>query len=1418
MRIKDILKFNKDKYFGGAVQANWFYEADKVKAIADSYVFHGPKYHGVTGQELQNTSYKLNDTATYAMKLIKRTSETESSRFCMTIAGYGTGKSHLSVALASLLSGHDEELRQVVLKNISAADRSIGEEIKAYLHKNLVIVLNGMRDFNLNSEVLATAKKALAQHSLSADIFDELTTQYKQAISFCINTFDTHKARYEHYLADTGLSAPVTPEAITEALENADKTVFNAVNEVYKEFMGTYIHAESGVSAADVLSLIVKKYCIETPVFDRIYILFDEFGRYIEFTANNPSVAGDSSLQQIFEAVQNANGRIVFDAFIQNDLNSYIRRVENAGSNISRYVGRYENSEKFYLSSNFETILANLIEKKDEDSFESIVARNIDEVYAQFHKNTFMSLCRWAAPEINSRAVWVNERMYFDVIAKGCYPIHPITVWFLANTSSWMQQRSTIAYTAEMFEAIQDNDVSGRWLPYIYPVDIIGTSLFDEMLSSEEKGFVASQNCLTYQTIISKLNGKLNDNAVKVLRAILICNILKFDFYDRISALNCLRLCAGLTEEDTTAAVAELENEYCVITYDTEANRFDINAEAHGKQEYTICIMKKMTMLRGYDPIDELDEELSNELRLNIPVSTAFSQENNISSPEWQYDQILINISKINEMYCRSLMAKVKEATDGEMYRGILVYLYCGKTSERDIPIAAKLIKALELQKPPIVFCLLHDDEEKWFGLLKRRAVYRKFTESEKEMFYRFLGKESRAIIRTISSEFNRMTGERKILTDKGIETLSGRINQYCFEKFCKCYPNVIPFSFTEFEKKATPTARKMLLSMCRDMFTGIMCNKQSYQGLDPTEKRRIVTALHTTATSTSWQVFDANYSLCEPRNSKVKKIYQDVMEKFSPDSQQTIGQLFGIYRYSPYGLNYYSLFLFIIYVLSLNNKKINIFDGTVLMTKQQFIDNYLQSDRKMLENLLKLRVVIKTQTDDEALTDLIKNIKQLVYTERCLEYSKQLKMLVETSENTDSIKGDIAACEMKLQQGVNYNTAKYGSLTKAEKAIEQCKATFNLIQIVSVLTNLEKPEIDSKIEEYSEYLYSPIYVTRAEKILVEATKVLDENFSPFVSKLKCAYSQSSEFKKKYQQTAKRLQELGKKEYANILRSRIEAVLQEAELEQKYAATIADARRFISAIDNSVHTFDIPKCEEIAAQLLGWLDTFSAADDMVSSVREKFIRNLHETQDKVDTQKSQLDKYIQQILKEINEPSESLSLMSERITKAIRLNPDEETVITLTNTQNLIEEFNRVKASIIQADNSIIESLEEEYNSKWKGTVCDRYMAEYITYLKGIQTQKRNEWLRKNILNIRESIESMTVSQCVQWRGTKSELPDFLTDEDLEAINALSVLITEKIKTQKINGVVEMFTALSEDEKRECMRRLQELGTPKNFV
>lgn len=320
MLIKDILEFNKKKYFGGAVQANWFYEADKVFDIASSYVFHGPKYHGVGQKETINDSYKLNDTASYTLTLLKKAQEQESNRFNMTIAGYGTGKSHLSVALGALLSGHNIDLRRMVVESICSVDRNIGNEISGYSGKNLVLVLNGMRDFNLNSEILSTAKKALTQHGLSDDIFSELTKQYQQAISFCKNTFESRKDSYISHFAEADCSNLKQLDDVITALENADIKAFNAVNEVYKEFMGMYINVDADISASDVLTLLVDKYCKEQKVFDCIYILFDEFGRYIEFTANKPKIAGDSALQQIFEAIQNANGRIVFNGFIQSDL------------------------------------------------------------------------------------------------------------------------------------------------------------------------------------------------------------------------------------------------------------------------------------------------------------------------------------------------------------------------------------------------------------------------------------------------------------------------------------------------------------------------------------------------------------------------------------------------------------------------------------------------------------------------------------------------------------------------------------------------------------------------------------------------------------------------------------------------------------------------------------------------------------------------------------------------------------------------------------------------------------------------------------------------------------------------------------------------------------------------------------------
>ncbi len=1408
MLVNDILEFNKKKYFNGAVQANWFYDNDKVYDVTSSYVFHGPKYHGVDQQETGSLNYKLNDTASYLLRIAKKSSEKESNRFNMTIAGYGTGKTHFSVAMASFLSGHNNVLRQTVIENVKTADKSIALKLQSYTGKNLVLVLNGMKDFNLNSEILSVTKKALEQHGISSEVLASLTKQYRQAISFCRNTFETYKDSYDKYLSDAGYKNILTLEDILSALENTDRGIFNVVNEVFHEFMGTYINVETDISAADVLSLIVQKYCIEQKVFDRIYILFDEFGRYIEYTANNPHIAGDSALQQIFEAIQNADGNIVFDAFIQSDLNSYIRRVQNANSNINRYIGRYENSDKYYISANFETILANLIETKNDTAFRNTVEQNIDDIYPSYHQRIFYALNAWARPQIQNRSVWTNSSMYFEVIAKGCYPIHPVTVWFLANTSSWMQQRSTIAYTAELFENIKNAEITPRWIPYIYPTDIIGTGLFDEMLSSEEKGYVQSQSCLTYQAIISKTGDKLSNISVSVLRAILIANVMQFKFDSRESCIRCICVCSGLNEDDVNTGLSSLENEFCVVSFDRNNNCFDLNAEAHGYREYMLCLSKRIILARTFDPISEMDEELMNELRLNIPENTSFSNERNISSSEWQYEKSIIKISDFNESYCRSLLNYFKSAVDAEKLRGKIIYIYAGKDWEKSLSYMVSATKNTDIDKYPVFFFILKDDNENWLSLLRKRAAYRKFTESEKEMYSRFITKDQKILMRSICSDYNNMVKAKLLLTKNGIMELNEKICPACLDKFKSIYPNAIPFSFAEFEKKPSPAAKKKLLALCRSMYSGVMCNKQSYQGLDPTDKRRIQTIFSTTSVNTSWQIFNTDYELCEPQNKAVKNIYDITVNKITADKKQTIAQLYLPLLDPPYGLNHYSLFLFIVYILTYHSKRLLIYNGNHILSKKEFTEQYLSSEKKMLENLFKLKISLKEQDDDEALEELIKDIKQLKYTEKCEELKKSLNDLCEKSDNKDSLKGKIADCEYRLNQGIRLNNSLYQTISKADKIIESCKNSFELAGIISVLSAVKLPNADTPIEEYSEFLFSPTYCSKTEQILNYAELLLKKNFKDYVSKLKCSYSQSSEFKKRYTQIVKKLSEMGKKELAETLKAKINSVLQEAETEHKYASVIAEADSFISSCNSTVSNMDHEMLQIRLSALNGWADTFSKADDLNPSVQKEYLSRLNGISKKIHLQQKALDDYITDVLKQIKRPDIDSAALLERIKKALNAKPEEKIRIKLSESAQLLEEYHSVKTKMLNADLRTISELEIEYDAKWKNTVCAGYVSECIESSKNKIQRMRTKWIEKNVTDVLSNIDSLSVTQCIQWQKIVSEVPEYLTESDLNLISSLSVKIAEIIKSQRINGVVEMFNTLTDEEKSECLHIL----------
>ncbi len=197
--------------------------------------------------------HRLLDTASFAENLAdKLYSSAPSQSLLMTIAGYGTGKSHLTVSLASLFSGASDT-QEKVLDNLSMADKEVAETVANQCQKkNFVLVLNGMQNFNLDAQILKQSKEILLKSGIDPQILRPLTKSYEIARHFVERNFsseDFDKIATEYGFTQQGeaLKARLLSE-----LESNGKAM-ELINAVYEERNGDTIQWERGLCGADIL-------------------------------------------------------------------------------------------------------------------------------------------------------------------------------------------------------------------------------------------------------------------------------------------------------------------------------------------------------------------------------------------------------------------------------------------------------------------------------------------------------------------------------------------------------------------------------------------------------------------------------------------------------------------------------------------------------------------------------------------------------------------------------------------------------------------------------------------------------------------------------------------------------------------------------------------------------------------------------------------------------------------------------------------------------------------------------------------------------------------------------------------------------------------------------------------------------------
>ena len=300
--LEDIVAFRGDKLFNGAVNIGWF-RTDESRTIdaARAFVFHGPEYHGVSQSDVGDThGHRLQDTANFALSIIRRAYGQEDAPFTLAIAGYGTGKSHLALTLSALLSQPDGDLAKEIISGIENADSAIGSEIRAILNESrkpcLVVALNGMQSFDLASELTGQIVSQITEFGLKTKPLDDLRPRFKQAASL-VRMAIANEEFVKELLSACDL---IEIKEIIVRLEQQDESIYKKVHGVLAS-RNLNISAMGGESVRDVIDVAVREYCGDGKKFRSLLVIFDEFGKYTEFATMRSHIAGSGVLQDLLK-------------------------------------------------------------------------------------------------------------------------------------------------------------------------------------------------------------------------------------------------------------------------------------------------------------------------------------------------------------------------------------------------------------------------------------------------------------------------------------------------------------------------------------------------------------------------------------------------------------------------------------------------------------------------------------------------------------------------------------------------------------------------------------------------------------------------------------------------------------------------------------------------------------------------------------------------------------------------------------------------------------------------------------------------------------------------------------------------------------------------------------------------------------
>lgn len=439
------------------------------------------------------------------------------------IGPYGKGKSHLLLVLLAILTlERNAENESVINELISKVRRvdEMGERVAEDIErvwktekKYLPVVLNSS-EIELNQAFLSALNDALKREGLLDLVPDTFYSIALKRIDDWEKNYPTTYNQFGKELKNIGKSI----SEIKGGIQRFSKDALNSFVNIYPKITAGSEFNPLAVSEVLPLYKSVSEKLAEDYGYSGIYIVFDEFSKYIEGLEGSTVGSNMKILQDICElANESQNSKIYITLVAHKSIKEYGKYLSqdiiNAFTGIEGRI-----IEKYFITSsknNYELIKNAIIKQNDKlkylPEFEKILGEDALENY-------------YRLPAFRSK---FEKNDFKNTVLYGCFPLSPVAAYLLLNVSEKVAQNERTLFTFisndepnSMARFIAEHTNKKTW---VINADLI-YDYFRPLFKKEVSNELVHNLWLGAEYALSKCSNQNEEKVIKTLAIVLIVN------------------------------------------------------------------------------------------------------------------------------------------------------------------------------------------------------------------------------------------------------------------------------------------------------------------------------------------------------------------------------------------------------------------------------------------------------------------------------------------------------------------------------------------------------------------------------------------------------------------------------------------------------------------------------------------------------------------------------------------------------------------------------------------------------------------------------------------------------------------------------------------------------------------------------